>query len=347
MTPKILFALLLCASNIHAAWYRVNGVPEYNKVRVVPVDGEDKTLLVRIRNLEKIEYIQSDPEKVLLGGEEALQLSRKVLLNQVVWVENLQPEEGEYLGDIYPTFESVMHAYRDCRLVGGDNITPSIRKKILIIYRQMFIDLSKEPPLQKSQDAEKDVEESHQIITEIYLDIIANIISATPKITSTDKEGARRKVLPYAGTYQKAIFSAEAVFWFRDKGQNLTPFSQQVFAKMLKDFQNESENDARYSYLKLKEFMKQEEFFQELFLDKASYARGEFVYQCLDWFKNKGQFFPSEVQTIFISWLNSYQQARGQSSQALKDRLSWMMENDKLYQDFLESNKTTESKATP
>jgi hypothetical protein len=346
MTPKILFALLLCASSLHAAWYRVDGVPEYNKVRVVPVDGDDKVVLVRIRNLEKIEYIQSDPEKTLLGGKEALQLSRKVLLNQVVWIENLQPEKGEYLGDVYPSFESVMHTYRDYRLVGGDNITPLVRKKLLMIYRQMFMDLSKEPTLQNAQDAENEAEEAHQIIANIYLKIISNIVSATPKISSADKEGVR-KILPYAGEYHRAVFSAEAVSWFRDKGQNLTPSSQKVFADMLKDFQNEGENDARYSYLKLQEFMKQEAFFQELFLDKASYERGKFAYKCLDWFKNKGQFFPSEVQTIFISWLSSYQQARGQSSQSLKDRLSWMMENDKLYQDFLGSNGAAKDSTTP
>jgi hypothetical protein len=51
------------------------------------------------------------------------------------------------------------------------------------------------------------------------------------------------------------------------------------------------------------------------------------------------------VQSIFVSWLYSYQQARGQSSQAFRDRLDWMMENDKLYQDFLGSNEKAGNKA--
>jgi hypothetical protein len=331
-----LAGILFCVQAVHATWYRVDAVPAYNKIRAVAVDGENNPVSIRIRNLEKIEYIQPDPEKVLLGGKEALQLSQKILKGQVVWIENLQAEGGEYAGDLYPSFESVMHAYRDHRLVGGDNITPSIRKKLLMVYRQMFADFSKEPLLQNPKDAENDANEAHQIIAEIYSDIIAKITSTAPKITSADKEGERRKVMPYEGEYQRAVFSAEAVAWFREKGQNLNPFSQKVFAKMLKDFQNEGEVEARYSYLKLQEFMKQEKFFRELFLETASYERGKFAYRCLEWFKNRGQFFPTEVQSVFVSWLYSYQQARGQSSQAFRDRLDWMMKNDKLYQDFLD-----------
>jgi hypothetical protein len=67
-----LAGILFCVQAVHATWYRVDAVPAYNKIRAVAVDGENNPVSIRIRNLEKIEYIQPDPEKVLLGGKEAL-----------------------------------------------------------------------------------------------------------------------------------------------------------------------------------------------------------------------------------------------------------------------------------
>jgi hypothetical protein len=344
MSRFILFiGFIFFLHSAHATWYRVEAVPGYNKIRAVTVDGENEAVLIRIRNLEKIEYIQSDPEKVLIGGKKALQLAQKVLNKQVVWVENLQTEEGEYVGDVYPSFEAVMHAYRDFHIVNGDNTTLDIQKKIKLIYQQMLSDLSGLPTaLQNGEEGQKLVEEAHEIIAGIYSDVIYNIQSKTPKVASSGKDSS-----PYAGDYQRALFTAKAIVWFREKGQNLSPASQKVFADMLKTFQSENDNTARYTYLKLNEFMKQEKFFQELFLNQAAYARGKFTYECLDWFKKRGQFLPHEIQRTFVVWLRTYQLTGGEESKSLRDRLDWMMKNNELYQDFLDFNEGEKSETTP
>ena len=113
--------ILLSGGVAHAEWYRVNAVPTYNTITAAKADGEKEPIVVRIRNLEKIEYIQSDPEKVLIGGEEATSLAKSVLQGQLVWVENLKTEEGAYVADIYPSFEQVVTVYKEKRIVNGFN----------------------------------------------------------------------------------------------------------------------------------------------------------------------------------------------------------------------------------
>jgi len=82
--------------------------------------------------------------------------------------------------------------------------------------------------------------------------------------------------------------------------------------------------------------MEKETSFRELFLSVANFERGKFTYKCLEWFKNRGQYLPDGVQNVFVNWLRVYQQTHGNESDFMKQRLQWMLDNNGLYQDFLE-----------
>jgi hypothetical protein len=55
-------------------------------------------------------------------------------------VENLEAEEGAYVGDVYPSFEQVMTVYKEHRIVNGDNLTVEAKSLLKRIYRQMLAD---------------------------------------------------------------------------------------------------------------------------------------------------------------------------------------------------------------
>jgi len=318
-----------------ADWYQVQSVPTYNTIKAIKVDGKNEALVIRIRNLEKIEYIQPKSEKVLLGGTEALSLAQNILNGQTVWVENLKPEQGAFVGDVYPSFEQVINAYKKKRILNGDNISEGMKKNLMIIYNQMIIDLNTESVLSVSEaESQKIIEMVQRQMAKIHKLTLSNLRGDTPKVSSS-----KEQVSPYSGKFQRALFTAEAALWFKEKGQSMHPRSQKLFADLLNDFQTQPDSDARYTYIKLKEIMRRTSFFQVQYFNNAIYERGKFTYTCLEWFKTTGQYLPASVQTTFVVWLRKYQQAYTTDSSILKTRLKWMMENDSLYFDFLNLGK--------
>jgi len=318
-----------------ADWYQVQSVPTYNTIKAIKVDGKNEALVIRIRNLEKIEYIQPKSEKVLLGGTEALSLAQNILNGQTVWVENLKPEQGAFVGDVYPSFEQVINAYKKKRILNGDNISEGMKKNLMIIYNQMIIDLNTESVLSVSEaESQKILEMVQRQMAKIHKLTLSNLRGDTPKVSSS-----KEQVSPYSGKFQRALFSSEAALWFKEKGQSMHPRSQKLFADLLNDFQTQPDSDARYTYIKLKEIMRRTNFFQIQYFNNAIYERGKFTYTCLEWFKTTGQYLPASVQTTFVVWLRKYQQAYTTDNSILKTRLKWMMENDSLYFDFLNLGK--------
>lgn len=330
----LISTVLLVCSTAHAEWYRVNEVSTYNTITVAKVDGKTDPIEIRIRNLEKIEYIQSDPEKVLIGGEEALALAKGVLQGQLVWVENLQAEEGAHIADVYPSFEQVITAYKEKRIVNGDNISETVKKKLRAIYEQMMVGLNLEAlTVETNREAQISTEEARRKLHNIYMDMLGDIRSETPKSTDTKEEHG------YEDPYQRAIFTADAILWFEKNGQYLQPAIQKLFVELLLSFQTDRSQNARYTMYKIETLMKKKSLFDELFLNEADFERGKFTYTCLDWFKNRGQYLPDDVQNTFVDWLRIYQKATSTESDFMKKRLQWMMENNGLYQDFLDLDK--------
>jgi len=318
-----------------AEWYQVQSVPTYNTIKAVKIDGKNEPVVIRIRNLEKIEYIQPKSEKVLIGGTEAISLAKDILNGQTVWVENLKAEQGALVGDVYPSFEQVINAYKKKRILNGDNISEGMKKSLMIIYKQMLVDLNDDFDIPISDaESQKILETVQRQMTKIYEVTLSNLRSDTPKVSSS-----KEQVSPYSGKFQRALFSAEAALWFKEKGQSMHPHSQQLFVGLLNDFQTQPDSNARYTYIKLKEIMRRPTFFQVQYFNNAIYERGKFTYTCLEWFKTTGQYLPASVQKTFIVWLRKYQQAYTSDNTVLKARLKWMMENDSLYFDFLNLGK--------
>jgi hypothetical protein len=291
--------------------------------------------VIRIRNLEKIEFIQPDPEKILLGGEEAIALAKGILQGQLVWVENLQAEEGTYAADIYPSYEQVVHAYKQRRVVNGDNVTAEIKQKIRIIYEQMLDDLDLAPLTKQARtQAEQTASEAQKRMFDIYDGMLSDIRLIRPKIRTGDQK--EEEIESYESDFNRTLFIMDAIVWFREKGQFMRPEAQKLFVDLLQSFPNESGADARHTQVKLDTMMKKESFFKELFLNNADFERGKFTYICLEWFKNKGQYLPGKVQDLFINWLRTYQQTSSTDGDFMKQRLQWMIENNDLYLDFLD-----------
>ncbi|MEN7972486.1 MAG: hypothetical protein ABFR47_01490 [Verrucomicrobiota bacterium] len=324
-----LLMILLACSVARAEWYRVNSVSSYNTITAVKADGEAEAIVIRIRNLEKIEYIQSDPEKVLIGGAEAISLAKSVLQGQLVWVENLKTEEGAYTADIYPSFEQVVVAYKERRIVNGDNVNEGVRKKLQIIYKQMLADINLAP---QSVDAQSQqvAKATREKLQKIYVNTLSSIRSGDAKLSTNGQP-----IKQYESSFQRALFTANAIVWFRDKGQLLQPEAQKIFVDLLQGFQSDNAQTARYTQIRIEEIMKNETLFKELFLNASDFERGKFTYTCLEWFKNRGQYLPGDVQGVFVNWLRIYQQTHGSEGKFMKQRLQWMLDNNGLYQDFL------------
>lgn len=335
----LLMTLLSCGV-VHAEWYRVNSVPTYNTIEAAKADGDAEPIVIRIRNLEKIEYIQPDSEKVLIGGEEAISLAKRILQGQLVWIENLKTEEGAYVADIYPSFEQVITTYKEKRIVNGDNISAATKGKLKIIYKQMMTDLELASLSTEGRpEGQPTAEEINETLQYVYTTMLSNIRTEMPKILSAPKEKLKEsesEAKLYDGSFQRALFTADAIAWFREKGQYLQPTAQKVFVDLLMDFQSDNSQTARYTLIRIQTIMEKETSFRELFLSVADFERGKFTYTCLEWFKNRGQYLPDGVQNVFVNWLRIYQQTHGNENDFMKQRLQWMLDNNGLYQDFLD-----------
>lgn len=65
------------------------------------------------------------------------------------------------------------------------------------------------------------------------------------------------------------------------------------------------------------------------------YTRAMFVYECLSWYKETGQFLPVHVQKLFVKWLKSFQSDTIQRAKYAEQKLRDLMKHAGLYRDFL------------
>lgn len=328
----ILAALLLSCTVSHAEWYRVQFVESYNTIRAAQAAGDAEPIVIRIRNLEKIEYIQPDPDKVLLGGVEAESLAKGILLNQLVWVDNLKAEEGAYVADVYPAFEQVVTAYRNHRILNGDNLSAATKEKLKIIYKQMVSDMNLSPVMLSTySEAQQFTEDTKNRLQQIYQGMLTDI-----RNNSIELKGDKATDLPYESEFGRTMFTAEALIWFRNNGQKMHPSAQKLYIDLLQSFQTDATQNARYTQFRLETLRKQQSLFFEMFINDNDFERGKFTYTCLEWFKNRGQYLPTDVQDVFINWLRLYQQTNSSDNGFMRDRLKWMIENNDLYFDFIQ-----------
>ena len=65
------------------------------------------------------------------------------------------------------------------------------------------------------------------------------------------------------------------------------------------------------------------------------YLKGIFIYEALSWFKDEGQFLPSSIQELYITWLSQYQKATDQRAKGIEMKIRDMTVRYELYKDFL------------
>lgn len=65
------------------------------------------------------------------------------------------------------------------------------------------------------------------------------------------------------------------------------------------------------------------------------YLKGIFAYESLAWYKETGQFLPVEIQSMFLDWLTSYQNAGAQRAKDLETKIRDLTARYELYRDFL------------
>jgi len=144
-----ILALLIAASfSARAEWYAVTKVHNYNTIdaQISKGGGSKSSIRIRIANLEKIEYITNDRTKVLLGGSEPKKLLESVMLGQIVWIDQLESINGEYVGYVYPSYEQVLKGYMKRRLTGSYTLSPAVKQKLSTVRSRMLSDLRNGKP---------------------------------------------------------------------------------------------------------------------------------------------------------------------------------------------------------
>ncbi len=71
------------------------------------------------------------------------------------------------------------------------------------------------------------------------------------------------------------------------------------------------------------------------------YLKGIFAYEALAWFKEEGQFLPTNIQKMYLTWLSQYQGASDQRAKTLEMKIRDLTARHALYKDFLPGDETS------
>jgi hypothetical protein len=230
-----------------------------------------------------------------------------------------------------------MTAFKNQRLVQGGNIAPSLKERLNVVYQKMLNDMNND--LQKAM-ADGSAEETatrngvKQIIARVYEDMLKSLARDTTVNTVSANSGGS-----YETEYDRARLVRNGLEWYQSHGQYLPTQVQKLFAEWLRDILTVSNADARDLVFRINDMMNQTSkngLFQNLFLEEDLFDRSTLIYDALLWFKERGQFLPGNIQELFVGWLEQYQKRLPQDSEFLAERINSMMENNDLYQDFLD-----------
>jgi len=229
-----------------AEWYAVSKVEGYNTIQASLCAGaaSKDVVKIRIRNLEKIEYIQNDRVQVFLGGAEPGEFLSEIMLGQIVWVEGLETVNGEYVANVYPSYEQVLKVFSKQRMAGLYTISPLIKQQIGTIYNRMLSDLKNSSPAR-------------------------DYVATPPKNDPKSKNGSAQPApapasgMSYENDYLKALLIYDGLSWFKTTGQFLDPSAQDLFVDWLGDYQSATGNDARTLEIKIKDMMLRSDLYRD------------------------------------------------------------------------------------
>lgn len=213
MYKSTVLLAVCCCITAEAEWYQVKSAESYNKIIAFKPNEPANEIKIRIKNLENIEDIQIGRSKVLLSGKAAQNLARDTLEGQLVWIDNLVEDSGIYVGNVFPSYEQVVRGFANQRMVGGQTIASEIKAQIEEIYKRMLRHLDS-PGVFENDD----------------------------QLRKADQKAAERKSVfscedCYNYDYLKGLFVYEALTWFKETGQFLSPDVQTIYISWLAQYQ--------------------------------------------------------------------------------------------------------------
>ena len=252
MYKKIaLFISLAACTTAHAEWFQIKSVSSYNRVTAIRPNAPNNEITIRIKNLENIEDIQQDKTKVLLSGTSAQQLASDCLKGQLVWIENMEEESGIYVGNIYVSYEQVIRGFAKQRMVGGQAVTPELKKKIGSIVRSMLNDLDT-----------KTYEDGGGLSIKAY---------ETAKQSLNKDNDTSGPVYSYDSYYQnnylRAIFVYETLDWYKKEGQFLPIEIQERIIGWLGQYQTAQGARAGDLEMKIRDLTVRYELYKDFIFD--------------------------------------------------------------------------------
>jgi len=239
MYKSIAFLAAVCCVSVQAEWYQVKSVESYNRIIAFKPNEPANEISIRIRNLENIEDIKMGRSKVLLAGKSAQALAKDTLEGQLVWIENLVEDSGIHVANVFLSYEQVVRGFANQRMVGGQTISPDINASILDIYKRMLRHLDS-----------PGVFENDALLRE------ANIRAAAgTSVFSFDT--------CYEYDYLKGIFAYEALDWFKQTGQFLSPDVQQLYITWLSQYQTAAAQRAKALEQKIRDMTVRYELYRD------------------------------------------------------------------------------------
>ncbi len=241
---QVVFALLiaLCATS-QAEWFQVLSVTSYNKITAIRPNEPNNEITVRIKNLENIEDIQENRNKVLLSSKSAEELANDLLKGQLVQIENLTEDSGIYVGDVYLSYEQIIRGFAKQRMVGGKTVKPEIKKQIMMIATRMF----------------------RQLDTTTVIEDDNRIKNALQK--ATEGKVVFTYETYYDNDYLKCIFVYEALAWFKETGQFLPDGIQKMYLDWVGEYQSAQSLKAKELEVKIRDMALRYELYRDFVFD--------------------------------------------------------------------------------
>lgn len=233
----ILLASLAICTGAHAEWFQIESVSSYNKVTAIRPNAPANKISIRIKNLENIEDIQVNRNKVLFSGKSAQDLAQDTLKGQLVWIENLEEESGTYVGNVYLSYEQVVRAFAKQRMVGGQTVSAEIQKLLVNISKQMLKDL----------DTQSTNETKPHNVTGNELYSLESY---------------------YNDPYLKGIFVYETLVWYKEKGQFLPDEIQKILLTWVSQYQSAMGQRASILEMKIRDMTARYELYRDFIFDE-------------------------------------------------------------------------------
>lgn len=226
---SLLFVVVLAMGmSARAEWYVVTKVLGYNKIaaQLSQGAGSKSSIVIRIKNLERIEYLTNDRAKVLLGGSDSRKLLESIVLGQIVWIDQLESINGENVAHLYPSYEQLLKAYMKKRMTGSYTLTPAVKQSLISVHKRM----------------------------------ISALKNGSPNGNESKKA--------YENEYSKALFVYDGLNWFKNTGQFLPTNVQEIYVDWLGDYLTSNGTSAREYEIKIKDMQKRSDLYRDFLFDE-------------------------------------------------------------------------------